>query len=272
MKQGFYSCFDPSATYVDMIADEGKNNWFPKDKTWWEPSNADVGITQDDLDSYMTFSLEGKAGLTVHRMKDGQETVSNGLFSMNTDDHTLSAVDVDFVHGAWADGTAVDFRTGFQILVLTENQMMIANYRDEALAGEGRCIYCWNFVSKDYADNYVPAAEEPTPVLPDGWHDEVSQIIPSTLNWQLSPETPYDWCNLDGSRKNNYAAVSDYPASIRPIDGISALSLTMRSATNEYSLTLPDGTDVDGSFDVSGDGFYTFSNGLSSYQIGRAHV
>ena len=79
MKQGFYSCFDPSATYVDMIADEGKNNWFPKDKTWWEPSNADVGITQDDLDSYMTFSLEGKAGLTVHRMKDGQETVSNEI-------------------------------------------------------------------------------------------------------------------------------------------------------------------------------------------------
>lgn len=268
MKQGFYSCFDPTATYADMTADEGKNNWFAKDKTWWEPTDGDVGITEDDLKSYMTFSLDGKAGLTTHRFTNGQETVKEGLFSMNTDNHTLSAVDVDFIHGAWADGKAVDFRTGFQILVLTENQMMIANYRDEALSGEGRCIYCWNFVSKDYADSYVPSVEEPTPVLPDGWQDDVSQIVTSTINWKLSADTPYDWCNLDGTRKNDFKSIADYPATAKPIAGISDLMLTMRGATKEYGLSLPGGDAVDGTYTVSEDGFYTFNNGLSSALIG----
>lgn len=271
-KQGFYSCYDPSATYEDMVDDDGKGNWYPTGKTWWEPSNGDIGITEDDLNSFMTFSLEGKAGLKSHRYVNGQETVTEGLYNMNTDDHTISAIDVDFIYGEWATGKAVDFRTGFQILVLTEDQLMIANYRDEALSGEGRCIYCWNFVSKDYADNYVPVVEDPTPSLPDGWMDEVSQIVTTTLTWKLSSSSPFDWCNPDGSRKNYFSSYDDYPNDAKPANYVSDIAISLRSASNEYTLSLPDGSEIEGSYSMDADGFYTFDNGLSRYLIGGNNI
>ena len=152
MKHGFYSCFAPEASYLNMKKDDGKNNWYSDGYTWWEPSNSDIGHTQADLETYMTFSLEGKAGLKIHKIENGVETVSEGLFNMNTETRTMSAIDIDFHHGAWADGKSVDFRNDFKVLVLTENQLMIGNYRDEALSGEGKCVFCWNFVSKDYAE------------------------------------------------------------------------------------------------------------------------
>ena len=272
-KQGFYSCFDPSATYLDMVDDEKNGKWYAKDKTWWEPSNSDVGISEDDLKSFMTFSLEGKAGLTTHRFTNGEEIVSQGLYNMNTDDHTISAIDIDFIFGEWANGKAVDFRNGFQILALTEDQLMIANYRDEALSGEGRCIYCWNFVSKEYADSYVPPVkEDPTPTLPDDWMSDVSQIVTSTLTWKLSADSPFDWCNPDGSRINNYSSYGDYPEHLKPIAASSDVSLTFRSSTGEYILSLPNGNEVEGGYTMGNDGFYTFDNALSSYLIGGNDV
>lgn len=266
MKQGFYSCFDPSATYLDMVTDNG-TNWYPKDKVWWEPGNGDVGITEDDLNSYMTFSLEGKAGLTVHRFTEGQEVVSEGLFSMNTDNHTMSAVDVDFVHGAWADGKAVDFRNGFQILLLTENQLMIANYRDEALSGEGRCIYCWNFVSKEYADNYVPEPEEPEPtepVLPDGWKEDVSEtvsvITSSTIKWTLSDKNPVDWATQSGKLMNGWTSPSDYPDWLGTLDPAvyEGFSMTLDSKTMKAKFVTPDGTATECGYALDDKGIYSF--------------
>lgn len=270
MKQGFYSCFDPSATYKDMVSDNG-TNWYAKDKTWWEPANAEVDITADDLNSYMTFSLEGKAGLTVHRFTNGQETVTEGLFSMNTDEHTMSAVDVDFVHGAWATKNAVDFRNGFQVLVLTENQLMIANYRDPVLSGEGKCIYCWNFVSKEYADNYKAPIEDNTdvvPELPDGWQDDVTQIKNQKIVWKLSADSPFDWCDLLGNRKNGFAKIGDYKEWCTPAADVSDITLTLNSKVKSYKLELPDFTIVEGTYSLSSDGLYTFDRGLSSYLIG----
>lgn len=270
MKQGFYSCFDPSATYLDMVTDNG-TNWYPKDKVWWEPGNGDVGITEDDLNSYMTFSLEGKAGLTVHRFTEGQEAVSEGLFSMNTDNHTMSAVDVDFVHGAWADGKAVDFRNGFQILLLTENQLMIANYRDEALSGEGRCIYCWNFVSKEYADNYVPEPEEPEPtepVLPDGWKEDVSEtvsvITSSTIKWTLSDKNPVDWATQSGKLMNGWTSPSDYPDWLGTLDPAvyEGFSMTLDSKTMKAKFVTPDGTATECGYALDDKGIYTFDGAV----------
>lgn len=255
MKQGFYSCFEPSATYVDMTSDDGFN-WIAQDKTWWEPSNADIGITEDDLKSYMTFSLQGKAGLIVHRFTGGQETVTEGLFSMNTSDHTISAVNVDFIHGEWANNNAVDFRNGFQILVLTENQLMIGNYRDEALSGEGRCVYCWNFVSKEWADSYVPQEDtkEVYPELSDDWRDFVEPKTNKVITYKLSEDAPFDWCNLDGSPKGN--------TSISALSGIEEITLELNSGTGNYTLTDATGDSHTGKYTLNGDGVYQFTPAL----------
>lgn len=256
MKQGFYSCFDPSATYLDMKHNDGKNDWYAQDKTWWEPSNADIGITEDDLKSYMTFSLQGKAGLTTHRFTGGQETVTEGLFSMNTGDHTISAVDVDFIHGGWANNNAVDFRNGFQILVLTENQLMIGNYRDEALSGEGRCVYCWNFVSKEWADSYVPPVntKEVYPELPTDWRDYVEPKTNKVITYKLSEDTPFAWCNLDGSFKGE--------TGISALSGIEEITLELNSGTGDYTLTDAAGDSYTGKYTLDVAGTYMFTPAL----------
>ncbi|MFT3740224.1 MAG: hypothetical protein QM786_15855 [Breznakibacter sp.] len=271
MKQGFYSCFEPSATYLDMVADKGKNNWYAKDKTWWEPSNSDVGNTEDDLKSYMTFSLMGKAGLKVHRFNGGVETVTEGIFNMDTENHIINAIDVDFLHGAWADGKAVDFRTGFQILVLTENQLMIGNYRDEALSGEGRCVYCWNFVSKEYADNYTPTVvkdftleEKYADTKKINWQSYISGIT----DWTLSNESPFDWFNLKGERINSYASTSEYPSNITPVGNVDKIALRTSFANGTFAFFDLDDTRTSGNISLTTDGYIEFGTKLPSIVIG----
>lgn len=268
MKQGFYSCFDPTSTYKDMVAEANTPyNWYARDKTWWEPGNADVGITDDDLNSTMIFSLKGKAGLTVHRFTDGVEAVLNGVFDMNTTAHTISAVDVDFLHGAWANGKAVDFRNGFQVLVLTENQLMIGNYRDEALSGEGRCVYSWNFVSKEWADNYVPEPEEPEPTeptLPDGWKEDVSEnettITSTTIQWTLSTKSPVNWASQSGKLLNAWNSPADYPEWLGTPNPAtySDFAMTLDSKTLKATFTIPGGSAVETNYTLDEKGIYTF--------------
>ncbi len=266
MKQGYYSCFDPSATWVDMVRDEGKNNWYAQNLTWWEPSNADVGITEDDLRGEMTFDLKGRAGLTVTTYTGGVPTTVEGMFDMNTDNHTMNATNVDFLHPAWVNGKAVDFRKGFQILVLTENQMMIANYRDEAMSGEGRCIYCYNFVSKDYADSYVPeVGDEPAPTLPDGWMQAL-ETQNHYAQWKFDTKNPADWCDLYGNTTNTFSYSFNE-------DNVSALRLKMGAPDlDDYSVTLPDGSTVTGKFVINSNGTIDFSNGLGNTVIAGDNV
>ncbi|MDE5982597.1 MAG: hypothetical protein K2G92_05735, partial [Duncaniella sp.] len=150
MKQGFYSCFDPSTVHADMINNNG--NWTTESKTWWEPANGDVGITDADLIGEMTFSLQGKAGVSVKFENGISPAVQEGIFNFDSDGYTMSIDGAQLLHALWADDKSEDWSKGLQVLVLTKDQLMIGNYRSEALSGEGRCIYCWNFVSKEYAD------------------------------------------------------------------------------------------------------------------------
>jgi hypothetical protein len=265
MKQGFYSCFAPAATAADMTHDEGMNNWYAKGNTWWEPSNADVGITADDLAQTMTFSLKGGAGLTV---TDASGKATTGTFAFDPDSHSLSADGVEFAHGAWANGKSKSFSKDFYVFLLNKNQMMIANKRDPALSGEGECWYVWNFVSKDYADNYKPT-EVTEPTLPDGWNTAITQQTNTTITWVLSKDTPFDWFTLAGTRKDNYASAGDYPSFFTPSSDIGEnIKLTMNSAKNTYSLT-NNGADVaSGTYTLSDKGVYTFSNGLGKILIG----
>ena len=62
-KHGYYSCFDPSATWADMTHTDGKSDWYADGKTWWEPGYAEVGIKDDDLMGVMKFSLDGGSKL-----------------------------------------------------------------------------------------------------------------------------------------------------------------------------------------------------------------
>lgn len=268
-KQGYYSCFDPTATWDDMTHTDGKSDWYADGKTWWEPSNGDVGITEDDLRGEMTFSLAGGAKLSVTTYVGGTPVTKEGLFDMNTDAHTIAATNVDFLHAAWTDGKAKDFRNGFVILYMDENQLMIANHRDPVLSGEGDCLYCFNFVSKEWADSYVPpvVVDTPEPELPADWHSLLTSQL-RYCTWSLDADVPFDWCDLYGVRKNNFKGTGDYPADNKPVDAQISLNLAT-DANNLFTLTANDNP-VSGKFTVDNEGWINFDTSLGSTQIAGA--
>jgi hypothetical protein len=95
---------------------------------------------------------------------------------------------------------AKSFSSDFYVFHLSENQLMIANLRDKALSGEDPCWYVWNFVSKDYKDNYK--GETITePKLPSDFESVVGTQTNKTVTWVLSSDSPYDWMTLAGKRK-----------------------------------------------------------------------
>ncbi|MCC8176828.1 MAG: hypothetical protein LUC85_08740 [Bacteroidales bacterium] len=277
LAHGYYSCLDPSVTYLNMTRDEGKYDWYatPTSLSWWLPANGDVGITDDDLAGSMTFALDGKASLSVTTVTGGIATTKEGLFDMNTDAHTISATNVEFLHAAWTNGKCVDFSKGYQILVLTENQLMIANYRDEALSGESACLYCFNFVSKDYADNYVPTEEIDTTVdLPDGWNTLIATQN-SYCSWKLDSDVPFDWTDLGGNRKHSYASQNDYPAAYRTYSSVlDGFSLKFATPSVEgYEATLPNGDTVIGTYTIStSDQSIYLTNGIGSTDLAKTEV
>lgn len=265
MKQGFYSCFSPDATYASMTHDAGLNNWYAKGYTWWEPSNSDVGITAADLAQTMTFSLKGSAGITV---TDANGKATTGAYTFDPTSHAINADGVEFAHGAWANGKSLSFSKNFYVFHLDNNQLMIANLRDQALSGEGACWYVWNFVSKDYADNYKPT-ETTEPTLPTGWSDLVNQQTKTDLTWILNADVPFDYFTTTGTRKNAYASNSDYPSLITPVSGLGKYQLTLSGSNKTYKLKNTDsGVVAEGSYTVSDKGVYTFDKGLSKTLIG----
>ena len=137
---------------------------------------------------------------------------------------------------------------------------------------EGPWWLIWNFVSKEYADNYVPEDQpDPEPTLPDGWQDMVSEVVTSEIKWTMSPDVPFDWANLDGSLMNNFTA-GNYPDWATVVDGLENLSMTLNSADMTYTFEMPDGTTTSGTYTLDEDGIYTFSAGVPTYHIGGGDI
>ncbi|WP_163710662.1 hypothetical protein [Mangrovibacterium lignilyticum] len=271
-KQGFYSCYDPAATWDDMVNDNG--NWKPEGYVWWEPSNGDVGNTAADLAQFMTFSLaSGAADYTLGSYTADDlnltnyqpEDVAKGNFNFDSGSKSIEVSgdeDVQFAHGQWAHLNSLSWNKDFKILMLTDDVLMIANLRDEGLSGEGPCWYVWNFVSREYAESYVPAdLPDPEPALPDGWQGDISQVVSTTITWKLSEENPFDWANLDGSLMNGWQAPGDYPdwlgGTLDP-STYANFSMTMNSSGNSVVFVTPDGTSTEGTYSIDEKGIYSF--------------
>ena len=273
MKQGFYSCLDPSAVHADMILKDGTaGDWYADGKTWWEPKYPEVGgdNAEADMLGEMTFSLQGNAAVSVSFGNGITPAEQQGIFNFDPDNMTISLEGAQIYHGFWAHGLSEDWSKNLQVLVLTENQLMIGNYRSESLSGEGACIYCWNFVSKEYAENYVPGeVAEPEPTLPDGWKEDISQTVITSVKWVLSDQNPLDWCNLDGSFMNGWNSPSDYPDWLGTPDPAvyGDFSMTLDSKDNSAVFAYPDGSKVETTYELDDKGIYTFSDAVPSTTV-----
>lgn len=235
--------------------------WFPDwpGNSWIMPA-ADYGS--------MTFSLEGSATFTSNNPALG--TSETGTYFLDADKHELSTTDAEILHGAPQDGVVADWGD-LQLLSLTEDAMQIAALRDEQLSGEGPAVLIFNYISKDYSDNWVPEeTEDPEPDLPDGWEDDISVKTDTELTWVLSPETPFNWTGLDGSFLNDWNSAEDYPDwavfTAAAAANYENFSLTFNSADGSVEYVAPDGSSTEGTYTLS-DGYFTFMGVTPSFTI-----
>lgn len=242
-----------------------------RDQVWgnyeinWDPSGADIGATDQDYASTMTFDLIGGPHITSVKPNE-DEVTEHGVFGFNATNHTLSTTDATIIRVASIIPNADNWTRSLNVLELTENQLRIGIMRTN---DEGPWWYVLNYVSKEYADNYE-GGEDPEPALPDGWQDDISQVVSTTIAWKLSEENPFDWANLDGSLMNGWQAPADYPdwlgGTLDP-SAYADFSMTMNSAENTVVFVTPDGTTTEGSYSLDEKGIYSFDVTVPTFTL-----
>lgn len=259
---GNYGLASGELVYADPSTTVEWNNF----STNWEPG---PGSTSDDQiwGSTMTFSLNGGAFVSVHNTSSTGTVDESGTFMLDTENHTITFTDANLMHPqSWTDRTQ-NWSKNLKILTLTENQLQVAIMRDNS---EGPWWLIWDFVSKDYADNYVPGNKPtPEPTLPDGWQQAISQTVVTSVKWVLSDKNPIDWCNLDGSRMNGWNTLADYPDWLGTPDpaSYSGFSMTLNSADNSAVFVTPNGTTVSCTYTLDDKGIFTFSQTPPTFTV-----
>lgn len=235
-------------------------NWNPDWKgNQWLMAAGDYGT--------MTFDLKGGAHIKAdHKMLGRVET---GTFLMDTDNKTMRINDAGPLHDSNRDGHVVDWGN-LRIFSLTDSTLQLAALRDEALSGEGPCLLVYNYISKEYADNWTPGDQpEPEPALPDGWRDDVSKTVNTTIIWKLSENNPIDWATLDGSLMNGWQKPEDYPDWLGVPDPsvYGGFSMTMNSDDQTVVFVTPGGTSASGKYTLDEKGIYSFDVDVPSFTV-----
>ncbi|PRY96229.1 hypothetical protein BY457_11692 [Marinilabilia salmonicolor] len=257
----FYGTDDSWATVTEGQTIEGDTwNWQAdwEGNQWIMPA-ADYGT--------MTFSLKGNATVTVNHEVLGR--VDNGTYFLDADAKTLSMTDAAPLHDEGRDGQVINWGD-IRVMSLTEDAMQLGVIRDEALSGEGPALLVYNYVSKEYYDNWVPEdLPDPEPELPAGWQEDISQVVSTSISWTLSDQNPIDWCNLDGTRMNGWNAPEDYPDWLGTPDPsvYEGFSLTLNSDDNTVEYVAPDGTTETGTYTLDEKGIYTFDGIAPSFSV-----
>jgi hypothetical protein len=158
---GKYGLAPGAMSYADPSGTVEWDNFSPN----WEPSGNANSSTDADMHwgRYMTFSLEGGPFMTVHEA-DGT-TIENGSYFLDINAHTLTTNGATILRPDNYIANASNWTSNIKVLKLTDNQLRIAIMRTNS---EGAWWYIWNFVSKEYADNYVPIVTEP--VVDEGFN------------------------------------------------------------------------------------------------------
>lgn len=207
----------------------------------------------------MTFDLIGGANITVDQEAYGLGK-STGSYMLDVDKHTITFSDAYPVHDSNRDAE-MKAATEFRILYLTDDAMQIMVVPSGA---------CYNFISKEYKDNWVPGeVADPEPALPDGWQDDISQTVNKSITWKLSETNPLDWCGLDGTRMNGWSAPADYPSWLGTLDAsvYTNFSMTLNSDDLTANFVAPDGTKTSCTYTLDEKGIYTFSTEIPSFAV-----
>jgi len=241
--------WDPKKAITPNLKD-GAATWY------WLPdwASATWMCTKADFGT-MIFNLKGGANVIVDQeaydLNLGKKV---GTYMLDTKSHTINFTNAIPMHVKERDAD-VKAATEFRILYLTENAMQIITVP----GGE-----VFNYISKEYKDKWVaPVTVEPEPKLPTGWQTDISQTVSKSVKWVLSPTTPFNWANLDGSLMNaewtapdKYADWTGFTAASAA--GYANFSLTLNSSDNTATYVAPNGATTKGSYNLNEKGVYTF--------------
>lgn len=256
----FYGTDDSWETVTEGKTVEGDVwNWSPDWKgNQWLMDAGDYGT--------MTFGLEGNATVVVDNPMF-PETNGSGTFLLDTENKTITLSDVGILHNPGHD--AVVNNWGFaKVMSLTEDAMQLGVLRDNSDEGEALLVY--NFISKEYSDNWVPGeVEEPEPTLPEGWKEDISKTVNTSIIWKLSESNPIDWANLDGTMMNGWLAPEDYPDWLGTPDPsvYGDFSMTLNSDNSTVTFVTPDGTTTEGTYSLDEKGIYSFDIDVPSFAV-----
>lgn len=252
---------DSWETITNGVVLDGADSW-AWDADWGGVAGWQFDATAIDF-GYMEFDLDGGSNLTTVQNSLGR--TQTGKFMLDVNNHTIAFTDVELLHDATNDTQVASWTGTMKLLSLTENTMQIGVVRSS-----DPCILCFNYISEDYYNNWTPPAVnyDIVPELAADWRDYVEPKTNKVITYKLSDETPFDWCNLDGSLKGltaNFAVQS----------GIEEITLTLNSGTGEYTLTDVNGDETKGKYTLSNDGIYTFNPALPQITLsadGRAKL
>ena len=252
-KKGELSYGDPSAN-----ASMGFGNFEEN----WDPGKDHCGDAAM-WDSYMTFDLKGRAGYKFYDSSTGE--TQEGVFGLNESSYVLNLTDADLMHPSTWTQRLNNWRQNFQIIELDENHMRVAYTRVPGNWG-GEWIEVLNYVSKDFADNYVPEVDmDPKPALTGTWADSISVLNRDgnsyrTIKWVLSEtDDAAGYCDLYGHLAGGKQQASDAG---------SEMSLVLNAYEKTYQMKTAD-DEVSGTYSIDTKGFLHFSNGLLSLAAGK---
>jgi hypothetical protein len=133
----------------------------------WEPGLADVYPNIMSAGDYgvMTFDLKQGANYHAVKLQEGPQKEENSTFALNTSTMTLT------IHGdatilrsykpAKNGMTGISDWQNYVVFSLTEDVMQLGVLRDKDVDGEGPILITYNFLSKEYSDNWVPSGPLP---------------------------------------------------------------------------------------------------------------
>lgn len=259
----FYGTDDSWATVTKGKTVEGDSwNWSPDYKgNSWLMDTGDYGT--------MTFDLKGAANVRVnHNMLSGRGT-EVGKYMIDTENKTMRLNDASPLHDRNRDGQVVDWGN-LRIMSLTKDFMQLGVIRDEALSGEGPALLVYNYISKEFKDNWVPGnVAEPEPPYTGDANGDLTTSTTTSKKWVLSTNNPYDWASLAGDMLNGWSTPQDY-ANTRwaPYDAslIKNISLTLNKTGDKggtYTFTDGGGVPINGSYTIEEKNHIKFDKDIS---------
>lgn len=226
----------------------------------------------------MTFSLNGGPFLTTNHLMMPSYGQESGTYFLDTNAKTLNTTNATILHTNEYEN-CVDNWKSMKIISITENTLQLGVLRKGSCDGAATLVY--NFISKEYSDNWVPkAAADPNPAIDlngGSVGDLLSTTTATTKTWHLSADSPFNWTNLSGEFLNNWNSVDDYVAAgwtgYVPADQATVVKNKI-SFSNDGKITTVDsnGVTASGTYTSTTDGtnVITFKDITPSFPIGSS--